>query len=222
MIELAAGLCAVVGVTLVGLLTWTTVKLHKTRLAYAACNRARAEALAVLDTVPLAAFRWPAGRDPEGYSVQTIAYPKFLGELAPGDATQLEAARQALHQDGVPFALPVRLCGGGVFVIEGRRARRPSGSVPHPAAFSRPPFGANSRPSASTKSRVASRALAYALLQSTRAQSRSRRQIGTEIASIISRRLAASSSACRASAAVSPNMPISAPSNVIACSSSPR
>ena len=121
-IELAAGLCAVVGVTLVGLLTWTTVKLHKTRLAYTACNRARAEALAVLDTVPLAAFRWPAGRDPEGYSVQTIAYPRFLVELAPGDAAQLEAARQVLHRDGATFSLPVRLCGGGTFVIEGRRA----------------------------------------------------------------------------------------------------
>src|SRR5215813_3954616 len=121
-IELAAGLGVVVGVTLVGLLTWTTVKLHKTRLAYAACNRARAEALALLDTFPLAAFRWPVGRDPEGYSVQTIAYPKFLVELAPGDATQLEAARQVLHRDGAPFSLPVGLCGGGRFVIEGRRA----------------------------------------------------------------------------------------------------
>jgi PAS domain-containing protein len=122
-IELAAGFCAVVGVTLGGLLTWTTVKLHKTRLAYTACKRARAEALAVLDTVPLAAFRWPAGRDPEGYSVQTIAYSKFLAELAPGDAMQLEAARLVLHQDGgAPFSLPVRLRGGGEFVIEGRRA----------------------------------------------------------------------------------------------------
>jgi signal transduction histidine kinase len=121
-IELAAGFCAVVAVTLGGLLTWTTVKLHKTRLAYTGCARARAEALAVLDTVPLAAFRWPAGRDPEGYSVQTIAYPKFLAELAPEDATQLEAARQVLHRDGAPFSLPVRLRGGGVFVIEGRRA----------------------------------------------------------------------------------------------------
>ena len=76
----------------------------------------------MLDTVPLAAFRWPVGRDPEGYSVQTIAYPKFLAELAPGEAAQLEAARQVLHQEGAPFSLPVRLRGGGVFVIEGRRA----------------------------------------------------------------------------------------------------
>jgi hypothetical protein len=121
-IEFDAGLCTVVVVTLGGLLLWTTVKLHRTRLAYTVCKRARAEALAVLDTVPLAAFRWPAGRDPEGHSVQTIAYPKFLAELAPADATLLEAARQVLHHNGVPFSLPVRLGGGGVFVMEGRRA----------------------------------------------------------------------------------------------------
>src|SRR5262249_47281766 len=65
---------------------------------------------------------WRAGRDAEGYSVQTIAYPKFLAELAPEDATQLEASRQVLHRDGAPFSLPVRLRGSGVFVIEGRRA----------------------------------------------------------------------------------------------------
>src|SRR5262249_33739663 len=39
-----------------------------------------------------------------------------------GDATQLEAARQVLHRDGAPFSLPVTLCGGGTFVIEGRQA----------------------------------------------------------------------------------------------------
>src|SRR4029077_5597056 len=85
-------------------------------------ERGRAEALAVLDTVPLAAFRWPTGRDDDGYSVQTVAYPKFVDELAAGDAAQLEAARQLLQRDGIAFSLPVRLGGGGVFVIEGRRA----------------------------------------------------------------------------------------------------
>ena len=121
-IGFAAGFGTVVVVTLGGLLLWTTVKLREARSAYTGCERARTEALAVLDTVPLAAFRWRAGRDSDGYSVQTIAYPKFLAELAPGDAAQLDAARQVLHRDGVAFSLPVRLRGGGVFVIEGRRA----------------------------------------------------------------------------------------------------
>ena len=78
--------------------------------------------MAVLDTVPLAAFRWPVGRDADGYSVQTVAYPKFLAALAPGDAAQLEAARQALHRNGTPFSLPVGLRSGGAFAIEGRQA----------------------------------------------------------------------------------------------------
>src|SRR5271165_6176102 len=121
-IEFAAGFCAVVVVALGGLLLWVTAKLRETRLGSAGCERARAEALAVLATVPLAAFRWPVGGDPEGYSVQTVAYPKFLAELAPGDAAQLEAARQALHRNGTPFSLTVRLRSSGAFAIEGRQA----------------------------------------------------------------------------------------------------
>ena len=109
-------------VTSGGLLLRTRAKLRKMRSVSAGHERGRAEALAVLDTVPLAAFRWPTGRDDDGYSVQTVAYPKFLAELASGDAAQLEAARQLLQRDGIAFSLPVRLGGGGVFVIEGRRA----------------------------------------------------------------------------------------------------
>ena len=76
----------------------------------------------MLDTVPLGAFRWPVGRDPDGYSVQTVAYPKFLAELVPGDAEQVEAARGALYRDGAPFSLTVRLRSGGAFAVEGRQA----------------------------------------------------------------------------------------------------
>jgi len=76
----------------------------------------------VLDIVPLAAFRWPVGRDPDGYSVHTVAYSKFLSELAPDDAAQLEAARGALHRDGTPFSLTVGLRSGGAFAVEGRHA----------------------------------------------------------------------------------------------------
>jgi signal transduction histidine kinase/PAS domain-containing protein len=119
--EIAAGFFTVVVVTLGGLLLWAAAKLRKTRSAYAGCERARAEAVAALDTVPLGAFCWPVGRDDDGYSVQTVAYPKFVIELVPDDAAQLEAARQLLRHNGIAFSLPVRLRGGGVFVIEGRR-----------------------------------------------------------------------------------------------------
>ena len=121
-IEFAAGLSVVAAVTMGGLLLRATAKLREARSACGECERARAEALAVLDTVPLGAFRWPVGRDPDGYSVQTVAYPKFLAELAPGDAEQVEAARGALYRDGAPFALTVRLRSGGEFAVEGRQA----------------------------------------------------------------------------------------------------
>ena len=74
-IELAAGFCTVVAMTLGGLLLWTAAKLRHARLGFAGCERARAEVSAVLDTVPLAAFRWPAGDDADGYSVRTVAWP---------------------------------------------------------------------------------------------------------------------------------------------------
>ena len=122
MIELAAGLCAVVGVTLGGLSLWATVKLREARSTSVGCERARAEALAVLDTVPLAAYRWPVGCDPDGHSVRDVAYPKFLAALNPGDATQLEAARLALHRNGAAFSLTVGLRNGGAFAVEGRQS----------------------------------------------------------------------------------------------------
>jgi len=121
-IELAAGFCTVVAMTLGGLLLWTAAKLRHARLGFAGCERARAEVSAVLDTVPLAAFRWPAGDHADGYSVHTVAWPKFLAELAPGGAVLLEAARAVLHRDGTPFSLTVGLRSGGAFGIEGRKA----------------------------------------------------------------------------------------------------
>src|SRR6516162_159459 len=116
-IELAAGLCTVVGVTLGGLSLWATVKLREARSTSVGCERARAEALAVLDTVPLAAYRWPVGCDPDGHSVRDVAYPKFLAALNPGDATQLEAARLALHRNGAAFAVEGRQSAMGETVL---------------------------------------------------------------------------------------------------------
>ena len=121
-IELAAGFCPVVAMTLGGVLLWTAAKLREARSACVRREHARAEVSAVLDTVPLAAFRWPAGDDSDGYSVRAVAWPKFLAELAPGGAALLEAARAALHRDGTPFSLTVGLRSGGAFGIEGRKA----------------------------------------------------------------------------------------------------
>jgi signal transduction histidine kinase len=120
-VELAAGLCTVVALTLAGLLLQTAAKLREARLACATSERDRAVALAVLDTVPLAAFRWPAGCDQDGYSVRTCSYPAFLGELAVADAAQLEAARVTLQGKGSPFSLTVKLRSGSAVAMEGRR-----------------------------------------------------------------------------------------------------
>ena len=121
-IELAVGLCTVVAATIGGLLLHTTAKLRETRLACAGLERDRAAAAAVLDTVPLAAYRWPADCGQDGVVVRAAPYSKFLAVLDPGDAAQLEAARLALQGDRTPFSVTVKLRSGGAFVVEGRRA----------------------------------------------------------------------------------------------------
>jgi signal transduction histidine kinase len=121
-IEFAAGLCTVIALVLGGMLLQTTAKLHAARRSCAGSDRDRRAALAILDTVPLGAFRWPAGPDHDGFSVHTSTYPRFLAELAPRDAAQLEAARLALQDSPSPFSLTVELRTGGTFVVEGRRA----------------------------------------------------------------------------------------------------
>jgi signal transduction histidine kinase len=120
-IELAAGLCTVIGLTLLGMLLRTAAKLREARHDCAGLERDRAAALAILDTVPLSAFRWPAASEDNGYSVGTSPYPRFLAELVPGDAAKLESARLALQDGRPPFSLTVELRAGGTFVVEGRR-----------------------------------------------------------------------------------------------------
>jgi signal transduction histidine kinase len=121
-IDLAAGLCTVVALMLGGLLLQTTAKLRAARRSCAELEHHRTAALAMLDTVPLSAFRWHAGPERDGFSVRTSPYPRFLAELAPGDAAQLEAARLALQGSTSPFSLTVELRTGDTFVVEGRRA----------------------------------------------------------------------------------------------------
>jgi signal transduction histidine kinase len=121
-IYLAVGLCAAVSLTLGGLLLQTAARLRDARRDYAGLARDRAAALAILDTVPLSAFRWPAEPDDNGYSVRTSPYPSFLAELVTGDAAKLETARLSLQGGRTAFSLTVELRTGGTFVVEGRRA----------------------------------------------------------------------------------------------------
>jgi signal transduction histidine kinase len=121
-IEFAAALSTVVALTLGGLLLRATAKLRAGRLARAKCEHERARVSALLDTVPVACFRWPARGEHEGYPVGTIPYPKFLPGLEVEDGRKLEAARLELQSRGTPFSLTVRQRSSAAFAIEGRRA----------------------------------------------------------------------------------------------------
>ena len=123
MIEFADGLCLIATVTLGGLLLQAFRRLRETRLACARFERERAAAWAVLDTVPLAGFRWPLGPDHQGVAIRTDPYPQFLARFDPVDAERVEAARLALHRRGTPFSLRLGTRNGEVFAVEGRPAR---------------------------------------------------------------------------------------------------
>jgi hypothetical protein len=120
-IDLAAGLFGAVSLTLGGLLLQTAARLRDARRNCAEVERLRAATLAILDTVPLSAFRWRAAPEDNGYSVRTSPYPRFLAELVADDAAKLEAARQSLQASCTSFSLTVELRTGGTFVVEGRR-----------------------------------------------------------------------------------------------------
>ncbi len=81
----------------------------------AAIARDRADLAALLDTVPIASFRF-AG------DAITDRYADFLARLAAGDAARLEAARLALSRGGAGFSASATSSEGRAFMIEGRRA----------------------------------------------------------------------------------------------------
>ena len=123
MIEFSGGLCLIAAVTLGGLLLQASWRLRETRRACAGFERERAAAVAVLDTVPLAGFRWPLGPDREEVAVRTDPYPQFLARFDVADAERVEGARLALHRRGTPFSLKLETGNGEVFDVEGRQAR---------------------------------------------------------------------------------------------------
>ena len=122
-IEFAGGLCLIAALTLGGLLLQTLRKLRATRLACAGFERKHAAAAAVLDTVPLAGFRWPLGPDREPVAVRSDPYPQFLARFDADDVARVEAARIALHRRGTSFSLKLGTPNGEMFSLEGRQAR---------------------------------------------------------------------------------------------------
>ncbi len=123
MIAFAGGLCLIAAVTLGGLLLRADRRLRATRLALMGREREHAAAVAVLETVPLAGFRWPLGSDHHGVAIRTDPYPQFLARFDAVDAGRVEAARLALHRRGTPFSLQLATRNGEVLAVEGRQAR---------------------------------------------------------------------------------------------------
>ena len=77
---------------------------------------------AVLETVPLEWFRWPAERADADTNNKALGYRDFLARLLADDALQLEKARLALQSDGVPFSATFVTRSGGAYAVEGRRS----------------------------------------------------------------------------------------------------
>jgi PAS domain-containing protein len=90
-------------------------KVHAFLVERAASERGRADLAALLDTVPIASFRF-AG------DARTDRYANFLAGLAAGDAARLEAARLALSRGGTGFSVSATSSEGRTFTIEGRHA----------------------------------------------------------------------------------------------------
>jgi PAS domain-containing protein len=77
---------------------------------------------AVLETVPLEWFRWPAKRANADIHNKASGYRDFLARLLADDALQLEKARLALQLDGIPFSAMFVTRSGAAYAVEGRRA----------------------------------------------------------------------------------------------------
>ena len=101
--------------TFAGLWRRSRKKLHAFLVERAAIECDRADLVALLDTVPIAAFRF-AG------DAITDRYANFLAGLAAGDAARLEAARFALSRTGAGFSASATSSEGGALTIEGRHA----------------------------------------------------------------------------------------------------
>ena len=110
MIEFSAALCLVAALAFGALLLRTRGRLRQALAASA-----------VLDTVPLASFRWAVGQEDDGDDARAASYREFIAGLTAGDAERIEAARLALQRVGTAFSAAVAAPGGRAYMIEGRR-----------------------------------------------------------------------------------------------------
>jgi signal transduction histidine kinase len=97
-------------------LWWRSLYRERSKIAECiAFERDRADLVAVLDTAPIASFRFAD-------DTITDAYANFLAGLAASDAARLEAARLGLRRDAAGFSVSASTSDGRAFTIEGRHA----------------------------------------------------------------------------------------------------
>ncbi|HEV2335255.1 MAG TPA: PAS-domain containing protein [Stellaceae bacterium] len=127
MIEFAAGICFVAAALCAALWWRAQARWHQATLARDAAEERRAGMAALLETLPLALFRWPRGDAPEIAQGSlpgggtNLSYTGLLAGLESADAARLAAAVEALKRSGTAFATAVSAAGGTAYAIEGRR-----------------------------------------------------------------------------------------------------
>ncbi len=134
MIALAAGFGGAAVAALLFLVPFLRLRrsLRLCKAAKARLEGAEADLGALLETLPIALFRWPAGA-PEGAEsfppLGALAkaagrdYPGFLARLKPEDAASLESERLSVSAAKPSFSAKAA-AGNALFALEGRRSGR--------------------------------------------------------------------------------------------------
>jgi signal transduction histidine kinase len=104
------------------LLLWliVTVGLGALLLRGRSQLRQAREGCALLDTVPLSRFDWPAGCEHAGTN-ENASYSKFLAGLAAAEGDRLDVALRGLQSTGKHFSGTFATRRGGGYTVEGRQ-----------------------------------------------------------------------------------------------------
>ena len=119
MIAFASGLCLLAALAFGLLWWWTRAQLAEARAARDSAERARGGLAALIDTIPIAAYRWnrEGGEAPPG---RAGSFVSFIAGLDPADAARIATAVEALRQRGARLDATVATPGGKVYALEGR------------------------------------------------------------------------------------------------------
>jgi signal transduction histidine kinase len=117
-IAVAAGLCLIVAIVFVVLWSRARAQFASARAARDNAERARGGLAALLETVPLTAFRWD--RDGTEAPGRAGGFDRFLAGLDPADAPRIAAAIEGLRQRGTALDATIATPAGTAYTLEGR------------------------------------------------------------------------------------------------------